>query len=593
MTYEQAVIFSILVGVMALFIWGRWRHDIVAVIALIAAVLLGVVPYGEAFLGLGHPATVTVAMVLIISRALSNSGAIDLIARHVTLSGKRLSLHLGALSSLGAGLSTVMNNVGALTLLMPVVIEAAQKAKQSPAVVLMPLSFGTILGGLVTLIGTPPNIIIASFRGKAVGEPFGMFDFTPVGAAVALAGLAFVAAVGWRLIPAERRRKLSRQELFDLEDYVSEARVTEDSPAAGKTVHDIEALVEDIDAAVVGVIRKGRPGLSMTRREPVQAGDLLIIEASPEAIGKFISGLRLEVVGVEGSKTNLLRSEDVVLMEVVVPPRSRIERRSADAARLRRRFGVTLLAVSRQGRPIRERLTKLPLKAGDVLLLQGDADRMPDAIKAIGCLPLAERGLQPGQRRQAGLCVAIFAAAIAGATAGLLPFPLALSLAALLMVLLMIVPPREIYESIDWPVIVLLGAMIPVGEALETTGATQLIAAGILSVAADVSPALVLTLLMIVTMTLSDVMNNAATAVVAAPIAMGIAASLGVSADPFLMAVAVGASCAFLTPIGHQNNMLIMGPGGYHFGDYWRVGLPLEVIIVAVGLPMILWVWPL
>ena len=289
MTYEQAVIFSILVGVMALFIWGRWRHDIVAVIALSAAVLLGVVPYREAFLGLGHPATVTVAMVLTISRALTNSGAIDLIARHVTLSGKRLSLRLGGLSSLGAGLSMVMNNVGALALLMPVAIEAAQKAKRSPAVVLMPLSFGSILGGLVTLIGTPPNIIIASFRGKAVGEPFGMFDFTPVGAAVALAGLAFIAAVGWRLIPAERRRKLSQQELFDLEDYVSEARVTEDSPAAGKTVHDIEALVEDIDAAVVGVIRKGRPGLSMTRREPVQAGDLLIIEASPEAIGKFIS----------------------------------------------------------------------------------------------------------------------------------------------------------------------------------------------------------------------------------------------------------------------------------------------------------------
>ncbi len=591
MTYEQAAIFSILVGVMALFIWGRWRHDIVAVIALIAAVILGVVPYREAFLGLGHPATVTVAMVLIISRALSNSGAIDLIAGHVTLSAKRLSLHLAALSGLGAGLSTVMNNVGALALLMPVAIEAAHKAKQSPAVVLMPLSFGSILGGLVTMIGTPPNIIIASFRGKATGAPFGMFDFTPVGAAVALAGLAFIAAVGWRLIPHERRQKLSSRELFDLEDYVSEARVTEESRAVGKTVHEIEALAEDIDAAVVGVIRKGRPGLSMARREPVQAGDLLIIEASPEAIGKFITGLALEVVGVEGSKTNLLRSDDVVLMEAVVPPRSRIERRSADAARLRRRFGVTLLAVSRQGRPIRERLTKLPLKAGDVLLLQGDPDRLPDAIKAIGCLPLAERGLQPGKRRQAGLCVAIFAAAIASATAGLLPFPIALSLAALLMVVLMIVPPREIYESVDWPVIVLLGAMIPVGEALETTGATQLIAGGILSV--TVSPALVLALLMIVTMTLSDVMNNAATAVVTAPIAMGIAASLGVSADPFLMAVAVGASCAFLTPIGHQNNMLIMGPGGYHFGDYWRVGLPLEVIIVAVGLPMILWVWPL
>ncbi len=593
MTYEQAAIFAILAGVLALFVWGRLRYDVVALSALLAAVVAGVVPYAGAFSGFGHPATVTVAMVLIISRALSNSGAIDLIARHVTLEGKRLSLRVGALSGVGAGLSTIMNNVGALALLMPVAMQAAQKAKKSPAVVLMPLSFGSILGGLVTMIGTPPNIIIASFREQAVGAPFGMFDFTPVGAAVAVTGVVFVALVGWHLIPRERRTRISSQELFDLEDYVTEVRVTKGSPAVGKTVHEIDALSEGINAAVVGVIRKGRPGLSIARREPVQAGDLLVIEAGPDEIDKVITGLKLEVVGVEGPKTNLLRSDDVVLMEAVVPPRSRIERRSAEDSRLRSRFGVTLLAVSRQGRPIRERLTRLSLEAGDVLLLQGDADRLPDAIAAIGCLPLAERGLQFRKGRQAGLCVAIFAAAIASATAGLLAFPIALGFAALAMVLVRILPPREIYEGVDWPVIVLLGAMIPVGGALETTGATGLIAGAILDLAADVSPVVVLALLMVVTMTISDIMNNAATAVVTAPIAMGIATELGVNADPFLMAVAVGASCAFLTPIGHQNNMLIMGPGGYRFGDYWRVGLPLEVLIVCVSLPMILWVWPL
>ncbi len=341
------------------------------------------------------------------------------------------------------------------------------------------------------------------------------------------------------------------------------------------------------------MIRKGRHGFGVARREPVEVGDLLVIEAGPQNIDKIITQLKLEVVGVEGSRADLLRAGDVTLIEAVVPPRSRIERRSANDVRLRSRYGVNLIAVSRQGAPIRERLRSLPLKAGDVLLLQGDAERLPEVIAAIGCLPLTERGLQLGKGRQPGLCAGIFAAAIAAAAAGLAPFPIALALAVVAVALLKIVPPREIYESVDWPVILLLGAMIPVGEALETTGATELIAGAIVDLAAGVSAMVILVLLMVITMTLSDIMNNAATAVVAAPIAVGIAGQLGLNPDPFLMTVAVGASCAFLTPIGHQNNMLIMGPGGYHFGDYWRMGLPLEVLIVCVSIPMIVWVWPL
>ena len=592
MPYEQAAIFAILGLTLGFFIWGRWRYDVVAFLALLLSVLAGVVPHDAAFTGFGHPATVTVAMVLIISRALSNSGAVDLISRHVTLAGDRLSLGIAALSGLGAALSAVMNNVGALALLMPVAIRAANKAKQSPAVILMPLSFGSILGGLVTMIGTPPNIIIATYREKSAGEPFGLFDFTPVGLVAAVTGVIFIAVIGWRLIPAKRRRTVSSEELFGLEDYVSEARVPADTPAVGLTVHEIEALTAESGALVVGVIRKGRRGFGVDRREPIQPGDLLIIEAGPDDIGSFITTLKLEVVGVKGSRASLLSAENTTLMEAVVPPRARIERRSVQSARLRSRYGVTLLAVSRQGRPIRERLKSLPLMAGDVLLLQGDQDHLPEAISAIGCLPLAERRLQIGKGGQAGLCTGIFAAAIIAA-AGLLPFTIALALAALAMVMLRIVPPREIYESVDWPVILLLGAMIPVGEALETSGATRLIAETILDIGAGLSPVFILAMLMVVTMTLSDIMNNAATAVVMAPISVGIAGQLGVDADPFLMAVAVGASCAFLTPIGHQNNMLIMGPGGYHFSDYWRMGLPLEILIIMVSLPMILWVWPL
>ena len=593
MTAAQATIFGLLAGVLVLFIWGRWRYDIIALAALLAAVVTGLVPAGDAFLGFGHPATVTVAMVLIMSRALSNAGVIDMISRHVNLAAERVMLQIGALSSLGAVLSTVMNNVGALALLMPVALQAARKVKRSPALLLMPLSFGSILGGLVTMIGTPPNIIIATFRDKSAGEPFGMFDFTPVGAVVALVGLAFIATVGWRLIPASRRKTLSAAELFDLEDYVSEVSVPEGSPIVDKTMLEIEDMIEGIDALIVGVIRKGRRGFGVARREPVKAGDLLVIEASPENIDGLIKDLGLEMVGVEGPKTNLLVADDVALMEAVVPPRSRIERRSANQMRLRRRYGVNLLGVSRQGRPIRQRIQSLALRAGDVLLLQGDAERLPEVIAAIGCLPLAGRGLQMGRGHQAWFCGGLFIAAIAAATSGLMSFPIAISIAVAVVALLKIVPPREIYESVDWPVVVMLGAMIPVGEALETTGATGLIAGGIVDLAGDASPVIILALLMVVTMTLSDIMNNAATAVVTAPVAVAIADQLGANPDPFLMTVAVAASCAFLTPIGHQNNMLIMGPGGYRFGDYWRMGLPLEVIIVCVSIPMILWVWPL
>ncbi|MCH7554946.1 MAG: SLC13 family permease, partial [Proteobacteria bacterium] len=422
MPFEQAAIFAILGLTLGFFIWGRWRYDVVAFLALLLSVLAGVVPHDAAFDGFGHPATVTVAMVLIISRALSNSGAVDLIARHVTLAGERLSLGIAALSGLGAALSAVMNNVGALALLMPVAIRAANKAKQSPAVILMPLSFGSILGGLVTMIGTPPNIIIATYREKSAGEPFGLFDFTPVGLVAAVTGVIFIAVVGWRLIPAKRRRTLSSGELFGLEDYVSEARVPEDTPAVGLTVHEIEDLTAESGALVVGVIRKGRRGFGVARREAIQPGDLLIIEAGPDDIGSFISTLKLETVGVKGPKASLLSAENMTLMEAVVPPRARIERRSVQSVRLRSRYGVTLLAVSRQGRPIRERLKSLPLMAGDVLLLQGDSDRLPEAIAAIGCLPLAERGLQIGKRDQAGLCAGIFAAAITAAATGLLPF---------------------------------------------------------------------------------------------------------------------------------------------------------------------------
>ena len=592
MTTDQITLFAILCALFALLAWGRWRYDVVAFLTLMAAVVTGVVPAGEAFAGFGHPATITVAAILILSRALTTTGATDWIARAVRPATGSTAAHIGVLSSLAAAMSSFMNNVGTLGLLMPVALQSARKAKRSPAVILMPLSFGAILGGLVTLIGTPPNIIVATYRAEVVGAPFGMFDFTPVGAVTALAGVAFIALVGWRLVPVAARKRAVSEELFDIEHYVTEARVTKDSAALGKTMAEIDEATKDIDALLIALIRgerRYRPAAGV----PVQAGDLLVIEAGPEEIDKFVTALGLELGRAKKDGKTPLGHAEGALVEAVVAPRSRLEGQTVGSQRLIGRHGFTLLAVARQGRPHRGRLKAFRFRVGDVLLLHGEAERVPDAIAAFGCLPLAERGLSIGQRGKAPVLIAIFAAAIAAASFGLLPIPIALALAVVVTVLAGLLPVRELYDGVDWPVIVLLGALIPVGGALEDTGATEVIAGAIHDATAGRSAVLVLVLLMVVTMTLSDILNNAATAVVMAPIAAGIAERLGASPDPFLMAVAVGASCAFLTPIGHQNNALIMGPGGYRFWDYWRMGLPLEVLIVAVATPMILIVWPL
>lgn len=595
MTGAQIGIFALLAGLLTLLIWGRWRYDAVAFLALIVAVASGLVPVNLAFSGFGHPATVTVAFVLIVSRALASAGAVDWVAGLVRPAAARTSTHIAALASLAAVLSGFMNNVGTLGLLMPVAMQSARKAKRAVSLVLMPLSFGSILGGLVTLIGTPPNIIIASFRGELTGEPFSMFDFTPVGALTAVAGLAFVALIGWRLVPAEAAGRAASEDLFDIENYLAEVKVREDSKALGMTLDEIGEATPDIDALVLGIIRGERLLPQRGRWIQTQAGDRLLIEGAPEELDKFANALGLELgarAGGAGGR-NPLKSEDSAVVEAVIGPRSRLDGQTVQSQRLIGRHGFVLLAVSRQGKPHRGRLRSFRFRTGDVLLLHGEAERVPDALAAFGCLPLAERGVSLGKRGTAPALIAIFAAAILASSLGLLPIAVSLGAAITAMVLLGLLPLRELYEGIDWPVIVLLGALIPVGGALESTGATEIVATGILSLTAGLSPALILVLIMVVTMTLSDLLNNAATAVVMAPIGAGIAARLGVSADPFLMAIAVAASCAFLTPIGHQNNALIMSPGGYRFGDYWRMGLPLEIVILAVSIPAILWVWPL
>ena len=601
MNTDQIFLISLLGLLVVFFVWERWRYDLVALAGLLIATLLGFIPANEAFLGFGHPAVVTVAAVLIISRGLSNTGAVEIFTRYIKGTTSSPTLHVVGLSTVGGLLSTVMNNVGALALLMPVAMQSSVEAKRSPAIVLMPLAFGTILGGMATLIGTPPNIIIANYRAEITGQPFGMFDFSPVGGVVAVVGIIFVALVGWHLIPLARRSKNAPQELFHIQEYLTEVKVPEHSKAIGKSLSELESATEDSDVLIIGHIRGEQSIRGAAWREHIQAGDVLVLEAGPQGINKFVSALGLELTGTQ-SKEEAQESEtqkstgvpDEILLEAVVPPdRSWLVGRLAGTLKLRSRFGVSLLGVSRQGTPYRGRLKEFRFKAGDVLLLQGDKEQVLEVIGSLGCLPLAERGIQLGKSSQAWLAGGLFGLALGSAIIGFVSLPIALMGAALGMVLLTIVSPRDVYQTIDWPVLVLLGAMIPLGRALEQSGATTVLADYLVHVTIGYSPIVLLALIMVLTMLLSDIMNNAATAVVMAPFSVAVAHKLGVHADPFLMAVAIGASCAFLTPIGHQNNLLVMGPGGYRFGDYWRMGLPLELIILAVSLPLLLMFWPL
>ena len=590
MTTDQLILFALLLFVFVFLVWGRWRYDLVAFVTLLAALLTGVVPANQAFSGFGHPATVIIALVLIVSRGLSNSGAIELLARTVINTTRSLAAHIGIMSILAAGLSAIMNNVAALALLMPLDLYAADKAKRSPSLSLMPLSFASILGGMITLIGTPPNIVVAEFRGAELGQPYQMFDFAPVGLACATVGILFVTLIGWRLLPATRQTEDAGKELFDLADYIAELKVREGSKVIGQRVGDLDAAAADNDVEIIGLIRRGQRMPGLARAVTIEAGDILVLESDPESIDEVLGAFGLEYVAAGADS---LTDEDLKLVEVVVPESSSLAGRTTLSLRLLYRYGVALVGVSREGKRFRERVRELTIRPGDVLLLLGADERMTDAIAHLRCLPLKERGQRVIQRDKAWLAVGIFATAIVLASYGVVYLPVALGCVAALMVILNIVPLRDLYQSVEWPVIVLLGCMIPIGSALQSTGGTALIAGGIVDLSAGYSPAVVLALLIIVTMSLSDVMNNTATAVIAAPIAVDIAARLGVNPDPFLMGVAVAASCAFLTPIGHKNNTLILGPGGYRFGDYWRMGLPLEILIVIVAVPTILAVWPL
>ncbi len=606
-TPEQFTVVGILVATFVLFASNKWRHDVVAVLSLVLLVTADLIlefalgrasdlvkDPGSLLSGFGHPAVLTVGAVLVISRALRNAGVVDIIARTILPLTKSESGHIFSLSAVVMVCSAFMNNVGALALMLPVALRTAAERARPPGMLLMPLAFASILGGMVTMIGTPPNIIIATMRADLIpnAQPYGLFDFSPVGAAVAIAGVAFVALIGWRLIPKSSRTKPGGQALFRISEYVTELRIPEKCSLTGQTVEEFAKELGD-KLELIGFVDKDDKVVTVDPDGVLQAGNRFLAKADPVDLQEVLDLHGLRLAKETRKRIDNFESDDLGYLEAIVSRGSLLEGRGRTYLRRRMGRGVVLLAIARQGEPIRKRLDKVVFRVGDVLLLHGDTETMDDRVATLNLLPLADREVNVGSFQKAGLALLVFAAAIGLSAAGVLPMTIAFVGAALAYVLLGILPTRDIYREIDWPVIVLLAAMMPLSQALRDTGCADLVAKQMALSANSFPHWVIIAIVMGVTMCLSDVINNAATALIMAPIAVGIAIAMNLNPDPFLMSVAVGASCAFLTPIGHQCNALVLGPGGYRFGDYWRMGLPLEIIILCLGTPLIMSCWPL
>ena len=627
MTTDQITISFIILFTFILFIKGKWRYDIVSLIALFTLALfdkiLGdetsslVVDPNQIFNGFSHPAVITVAAVLIISQAMKNSGVVDLLAKQIKPFTKNKEVHISSLSGVIAILSAFMNNVGALALMLPVTLKTAWEQKRSPSILLMPIAFASILGGMITMIGTPPNIIIASLRQdqqelilqKAqhnnfvqeyvdkyfgsenfITSSFGLFDFAPVGGIIAFIGVLFVALIGWRIIPKNIQKKPRSLSLFSIDEYVTEISIPNNSRLIGISIHEANRITKD-KLTIFRIINNNKAH-PVDLNDTIRKSDNFLVMADPSDLKEMMDEYKFDLSKEVKDRIKSLKSDSSTFMEVVITPGSSLRGRGRTYLRRCSSNRITLMAVARKNKPIHKRLGNIKFAIGDVLLMQSEESNLVNIVSSLNLLPLAKREIKVGTIKKAALGAFIFLAAILLSMFNVFSTTIAFILAILVYVFTGLLPLKDLYKSVDWPVIVLLGAMIPLSDALQATGTTSLIANQVVYLTQGLPSWCVLSLIMIITMCLSDIINNAATALIMGPISAGIALSLGVSIDPFLMSVAVGASCAFLTPIGHQCNALILGPGGYRFSDYWRLGLPLELIIVIIGTPLIIHFWP-
>jgi len=590
MTTPQWLSIATLIGMMALFIWGRFRYDVTACIALLAAVTIGIVSPEEAFTGFSDDIVIIVGSALVISAAVQRSGVIEVALSFVSKHVRTVRAQLLLLTASVGVASGLVKNVGALAMLMPAAIQMAKKNEASPSVFLMPMAFASLLGGLMTLVGTSPNIIVSRVRQEMTGEPFGMFDYFPTGFGLFIIGLIFL-RFGYRLLPRDRRAAPTMGEALDVTGYVTEATISEGSPAAGETVsaftkrHGLEVTLK--------TLLRGGKNKPVSPNVKLLEEDVLILSGNPDALERVIATDKLTLEGETREKPEGSEREEVGVIEAVINADSLFVGQTAARLRLQERFGVNLIAISRANERLTKQIGAIRLRAGDVVVLQGPLSLLPERLGELGALPLAERAIRLGASKRGWLPVLILAVAMAATATGLVPVAIAFFAAAGLVVVSGALPVREAYGAVEWPILIMLGALIPVSDSLRTTGASDILATQLAHVAAVLPPWGAVALILVAAMAVTPFLNNAATVLVMAPIAAVFANDLGYRPEAFLIATAVGAGCDFLTPIGHQCNTLVLGPGGYKFSDYARLGAPLSLLVVVFGTALIMWVWPL
>jgi di/tricarboxylate transporter len=592
MTLDQILSIGVIAAMMAAFVWGRFRYDLVAAGSLLTALALGVVPYEEAFSGFSNDIVIIVGSALLVSAGVARSGIMEFSIQRYAPNVSSVRAQLALLVIVVTVLSAFVKNIGALAIMIPIAFQFARRSGASPSVFLMPMAFGSLLGGLMTLVGTSPNIVVSQLRDDITGVAFRMFDFMPVGAALAAVGTVFL-VLFYRLVPPRQRESTSMNEAIDIKNYMAEGKVVEGSAVLGKTVGELLKM-SDGSAIVTSIVRSRDVRVTPLPDVVLREGDILLMEGAPEALDRLVAQAKLSLTDQrKPAASKQGAAEEVDSIEAVIGEHSILIGWSAQRLALYDRFNVNLLAVSRKGERLTQRLGAITLRLGDVIVLQGNRRALPEILRDLGLLPLAERPIMLGTVRRGVVPVLILAGAMGSTALGLLPVQIAFFAAAVAMMLFRVIPVREIYSAVDGPILVMLATLIPVSDSLRSTGATDVIAGWLASVGATLPAYGALGLILVVAMAITPFLNNAATVLVMAPIAAGFAAGLDYRPEAFLMAVAIGAGCDFLTPIGHQCNTLVMGPGGYKFSDYPRLGLPLSFIVVLVAVPMLMLVWPL
>lgn len=591
MTLQQGLAFGLVGLTIGAFIWGRFRYDLVAVFALVAGLAIGIIPAEAAFDGFKNDVTVIIACALIVSAAFARSGVIELAMRRVMPLLKTERSQVPVLTGAVTLLSMATKNVGALAIMMPVALQVARQTKSSPSRLLMPMAFGAMAGGMVTLVGTAPNIIVAEVRQGIVGEPFAMFDYAPVGLALTLIALVFL-AFGYRLLPRDRQGATSMSAALAANAYATEVRAPEGWAPGSMTVSALGAL-GDGEVKIMALIRSGKRRLSPRGNVVVKAGDALLIEGEQQALEGFVSRAQMNLIRDDRPVPIATASEEIAIVEAVIGRNSPLQGQSVRSSDLYGQHGINLLGVSRSGFQLTQHLRTAKLAPGDIILLQGAEQALPVALTALDLLPLAERQVQLGSVRRRFMPAVVLACAMTLVGLGLVPVAVAFFSAAVVIVALGGLKMREAYAALDGPLLVLIAALIPVSDAIQSTGGSDLIAGLLRHVFTGLPGVVAITGVMLASMAVTPFLNNAATVLIVAPIGATLAKQLGYNPDPFLMAVAVGAACDFLTPIGHQCNTLVMGPGGYKFSDYPRLGAPLSALVLVTGPSLILLFWPL